>query len=285
MKFQTNSNIITLFEGVVKAIQPYANSNQINLQFETEIKELIVEYHPEQIINDLTQLLCNVIAFTPQTYVVELNISRAVEAESQNLIIEVKNSGANLSRLGEITSGLKNKVSVLPIENQGTVFQLRIPFNLGNTSDVIYSPVKINNHGIPQYYAEIRKRLRSHFANVENLEKAAALKSQTKGVFLQKLNALILSNLGNEDFNTNCLCKGMALSRTQLYRKLKTLTHLPPAQYIQFVRLQKAKEFLQNTSMNVGEVVLKVGFASHSHFTRAFHDQFGINPSFLKNET
>ena len=76
----------------------------------------------------------------------------------------------------------------------------------------------------------------------------------------------------------------MALSRTQLYRKLKVLTHQPPAQYIQFVRLQKAKEYLQNTELNVGEVVLKVGFASHSHFTRAFHDQFGFNPSFLKKD-
>jgi len=285
MKFLTNSNIIPLFSGLVQAIQPYAQSNQINLKFEPEIKKLVVNYHPEEIIGDLTQLLCNVIAFTPQTYSVELNISRAVEEEVQHLIIEVKNNGANLIRLGEITSGLKNKVSVIPIKNSGTVFQLKIPFNLENNTNENKSPVKIDKLGIPQYYAEIRKRLRSHFADVENLEKAAALKSHTNGIFLQKLNALILSNLGNEDFNTNCLCKGMAISRTQLYRKLKTLTYLPPAHYIQFVRLQKAKEFLQNTSMNVGEVVIKVGFASHSHFTRAFHDQFGINPSFLKKET
>lgn len=93
-----------------------------------------------------------------------------------------------------------------------------------------------------------------------------------------------MSNLEREGFDPDCLCKGMALSRTQLYRKLTALTHKPPAQYIQFVRLQKAKEYLQNTEFNVGEVVLKVGFASHSHFTRAFHDQFGFNPSFLKKD-
>lgn len=93
-----------------------------------------------------------------------------------------------------------------------------------------------------------------------------------------------MSNLEHENFDTDCLCKGMALSRTQLYRKLKVLTHKPTAQYIQFVRLHKAKEYLQNTDLNVGEVALKVGFASHSHFTRAFHDQFGFNPSFLKKE-
>jgi len=285
MKFQTTSNIIPLFAGVVQAIRPYAESNQVNLKFEPKIKKLVVDYHPEEIISDLTQLLCNVISFTPQTFSVELSLHKVIEAETPTLIIELKNNGANLRRLSEITYGLKNEVSVVPIKNKGTVFQLRIPFKLGNNQYENHSPSKISNHGIPQYYAEIRKRLRSHFSNVENLEKAAALKSQTEGIFLQKLNALILSNLGNEDFDTDCLCQGIALSRTQLYRKLKPLTHLPPAQYIQFVRLQKAKEFLQNTNMNVGEVVLKVGFASHSHFTRAFHDQFGINPSFLKKET
>ncbi|NQU53750.1 MAG: helix-turn-helix transcriptional regulator [Bacteroidetes bacterium] len=285
MKFQTSSNIIPLFTGVVQAIRPYAESNQVNLKFEPEINKLVVDYHPEEIIRDLTILLCNVISFTPMTFTVELSLCRVIEGKTHNLIIELRNNGANLSRLSEITSGLKNKVSVLPIENNGTVFKLKIPFKPGNNPNEHHSPLKIKNHGIPQYYAEIRKRLRSHFANIENLERAAALKSHTKGIFLQKLNALILTNLSNEDFNTDCLCKGMALSRTQLYRKLKTLTHLPPAQYIQFVRLQKAKEFLQNTNMNVGEVVLKVGFASHSHFTRAFHDQFGINPSFLKKET
>jgi AraC-like DNA-binding protein len=44
------------------------------------------------------------------------------------------------------------------------------------------------------------------------------------------------------------------------------------------MNLRKLNEF------NVGEVVLKVGFSSHSHFTRAFHDQFGFNPSFLKKD-
>lgn len=284
MKFQTRSNIIPLFAGLIQAIRPFADSNQVNLIFEPKVDTLVIDYHPEEIIKDLTMLLCNVISFTPMSYTVELSLGRVIEGETHKLIIELKNDGANLSRLSEITSGLKNEVSVLPVENNGTLFQVTISLNLENNLDENHSPSKINNHGIPQHYSEIRRRLRSYFANVENLERAAALKSQTEGIFLQKLNALIFTNLENEDFNTDCLCKGMALSRTQLYRKLKNLTHLPPAQYIQFVRLQKAKEFLQNTNMNVGEVVLKVGFASHSHFTRAFYDQFGINPSFLKKE-
>lgn len=284
MKFLTRSNIIPLFKGVADAIQPYAKSNQVSLIFKPEITELIVEYHPEIVIHDVTQLLCNIIAFTPQTYRIEMKLNEVVIDDETYLEIGIENDGANLSRITEITAQLNNQVKVTSLEQKGTLYQLYVSYEKPEIQEINNTVSKIDHHGIPAYYAQISKKLRSHFANPENLERAAAYKNQADGVFLQKINALIMSNLEREGFDPDCLCKGVALSRTQLYRKLKALTHQPPAQYIQFVRLQKAKEYLQNTELNVGEVVLKVGFASHSHFTRAFHDQFGFNPSFLKKD-
>ena len=243
-----------------------------------------MEYHPEVIIHDSTQLLCK-IAFTPQTYSIEMTLKEICEDDQKYLEIGIKNDGADLARISEITANLKNRVDVTSLKQNGTRYQL-YSSQPKTEAQGIYSSIskKIAHHGIPAYYA-ISKKLRSHFANPANLERAAAIKNQSDGVFLQKVNALIMSNLERENFDIDCLCKGMALSRTQLYRKLKVLTHKPTAQYIQFIRLQKAREYLQNTDLNVGEVVLKVGFASHSHFTRAFHDQFGFNPSFDKKDT
>lgn len=284
MKFLTRSNIIPLFEGVVEAIQPYAKSNLVSLIFKCEITELIVEYHPEIVIHDVTQLLCNIIAFTPQTYHIEIKLNEVVIDDQSYLEIGIENDGADLSRITEITAQINNKVKVTSLKQNGTLYQLYISHEKPQIEEMKNDLLKIDHYGIPAYYAQISKKLRSHFANLENLERAAAHKDQADGVFLQKINALIIANLEREDFDLDCLCKGMALGRTQLYRKIKALTHQPPAQYIQFVRLQKAKEYLQNTELNVGEVVMKVGFASHSHFTRAFHDQFGFNPSFLKKD-
>lgn len=284
MKFLTYSNIIPLFKGVVDAIQPYAKSNHVSLRFKPEITELIVKYHPEIVIHDVTQLLCNIIAFTPQTYHVEMSLNEVIKDNETYLEIGIKNDGADLARITEITAHINNKVEVTSLKQDGTIYHLYISYSTPEIQKINNDLSKIDHHGIPAYYAQISKKLRSHFANPENLERAAAYKNQADGVFLQKINALIMSNIEREGFDTDCLCKGMALSRTQLYRKLNALTHQPPAQYIQFVRLQKAKEYLQNTEFNVGEVVLKVGFASHSHFTRAFHDQFGFNPSFLKKD-
>jgi AraC-like DNA-binding protein len=285
MKFQTRSNVIPLFKGVVDAIQPYAQSNQVSLIFNPEITELIVEYHPEIVIHDVTQLLCNIIAFTPQTYTIEVTLHEHTEDDETYLVIGIRNDGANLSRITEITAHIKNRIKVTSLSKNATLYQLFFS-QIKPEIQVINNNLsnKIDHHGIPAYYAQISKKLRSHFANPENLQRAAAIKNQFDGVFLQKINAIIMSNLDRESFDTDCLCKAMALSRSQLYRKLKALTYKSSAQYIQFVRLQKAKEYLQNTELNVGEVVLKVGYASHSHFTRAFNDQFGFNPSFLKKD-
>lgn len=284
MKFQTRSNIVPLFEGVAVAIQPFARSNLVSLIFKREISELIMEYHPEIIIHDITQLLCNIIVFTPQTYHIEVKLNEVIMDNQSYLEICIENDGADLSRITEITAQLSYRVKVTSLKQNGTLYQLYIPYEKPHLEEIKNDLFKIDHYGIPAYYAQISKKLRSHFANLENFERAAAYKNQADGVFLQKINALIISNLEREDFDLDGLCKGVALGRTQLYRKIKALTHQPPAQYIQFVRLQKAKEYLQNTELNVGEVVMKVGFASHSHFTRAFHDEFGFNPSFLKKD-
>lgn len=133
----------------------------------------------------------------------------------------------------------------------------------------------------PPYYKEISKRLMSYFDNVENLEKYAHEKGHSEGAFLKKANKIIKSNLENHNFKVDEFASRMALSRTQLFRKIKSLTKMSPSGYILFFRLQIAKELLQSNEedLNVTEVSYRVGFISRSHFTRSFQKQFGFNPS------
>jgi AraC-like DNA-binding protein len=125
------------------------------------------------------------------------------------------------------------------------------------------------------------KRLTTHFSNTENLEKAAELKSSGEGVFLKKVNVVINAHISDSEFKVDALANAMALSRTQLFRKIKVLTQKSPQQYLRFVRLEKAKRLLQATDkdMNVSEVCYETGFASKSHFTRSFQKEFGFSPS------
>ncbi|MGB5360111.1 MAG: AraC family transcriptional regulator, partial [Eudoraea sp.] len=133
----------------------------------------------------------------------------------------------------------------------------------------------------PAYYKAINKRLTTHFSNLSNLEDSAMQKGNKEGVFLKKVNTVINSNMESEDFNVSALASAMALSRTQLFRKLKALTKMSPSQYVLFFRLQTAKQLLQSNKedLNVSDVCYRTGFSSKSHFTRSFNKQFGFNPS------
>jgi AraC-like DNA-binding protein len=282
MKFRTKSNIVLLFKGIIAAIQPFALSNQVKLTFSSTSKRMNLIYNPAQIIHDVTELLCNVIAFTPQNYSVETKLSELKKNSEYFLFYEVQNDGANLLKIKEITQGLHYECTVSSPEVRKTLYRLRISEFEPDENVVDGSTHKLNAQEVPEMYAKVCKELQSYFRNIQSIEKFAARKSHQQGVFIQKLNAIIQTNLDKEELCISQLCDGLALSRTQLYRKMKKITHLSPACYIQFYRLQKAKDLLQNTGLNVSEVVYNVGFSSHSHFTRAFHSQFGINPSSLK---
>jgi transcriptional regulator GlxA family with amidase domain len=137
-------------------------------------------------------------------------------------------------------------------------------------------------NNLPVFYTEIQKRLQFHFTQAEKLVAALAENRPREAAFLQKINALIKANFKNEAFDTNALCKAMAMSRTQLFRRLKPLIRQAPAKYIKTIRLQKAKELLETTDLTVGEVSFKTGFQTLSHFTKVFQLQYGVLPSVFR---
>lgn len=70
------------------------------------------------------------------------------------------------------------------------------------------------------------------------------------------------------------------VSERQLFREIKRLTGLTPNQYIQEVRLQKARHLLQHGAFNtLAEVAYAVGFETPSYFTKIFEAHFGKHPS------
>jgi DNA-binding response OmpR family regulator len=97
--------------------------------------------------------------------------------------------------------------------------------------------------------------------------------------FVQKVENVILDNLDNDAFNIEQLASEVRLSRSQLHRKIKSLTGMSTSIYVRSVRLHKAKELLNTTDMNISEVAYAVGFSSPVYFSQVFKDTFGLSPS------
>lgn len=283
MEFKVTADLIPLFRGLVTGLQPFAAAQEVGLVFKAEVASLHASYNPEQTLSEITVLLSRVITFTPQSHTVLVSIGRC-EFHMDHSTLSIENSGVDLSKLGEILSAVRNGLSVERLE-KGTRFIVSVPtLKASNT----HNQAKLNGALLPKqypmYHAVINKRLASHFSNTTNLENAAEKKGPNEGVFLKKVNAVIHSHISDTCFKVDSLANAMALSRTQLFRKIKALTQMSPQQYLRFVRLETAKKLLQSKDqdLNVSEVCYAVGFASKSHFTRSFQKEFGFNPSEYK---
>ena len=285
MEFKVTADLVPLFRGLVTGLQPFASAQEVDLVFESKLASLHASYNPEEALSEITVLLSRIITFTPQSYCVKVSVGKCKE-NIDRCILAIENTGVDLSKLGEILSAVKNGLLV-ERQKQGTRFIVSI---LTNPHSAIVQKTNVNGTLLPKkypnYYSTVVKRLTRHFSNTENLEKAADLKSRSEGVFLRKVNAVINSHISDPDFKVDTLASAMALSRTQLFRKVKGLTQKSPQRYLRFVRLEKAKKLLQSKDkdLNVSEVCYSVGFASKSHFTRSFQKEFGFNPSeFVKS--
>ena len=96
--------------------------------------------------------------------------------------------------------------------------------------------------------------------------------------FVDRLNQIIENNLKNEKFGVSELAREIGTSRTNLYQKVKSITHKSVSRFISEIRLKKAMELLKQTSLNVSEVAYEVGFGSPTYFIKCFHDYYGFPP-------
>ena len=116
--------------------------------------------------------------------------------------------------------------------------------------------------------------LKSAGIEVESIDKA----------FVDKYIAIVKENISNPDFNIDQLCKELAISRANLYRKVKAITTLSPAEMIRNIRLECASELLRNSQLTATEIAIQVGFGSYSHFSDFFKSIYGISPKKYKEQ-
>jgi len=129
---------------------------------------------------------------------------------------------------------------------------------------------------------ELRKQLRERYTSMELLPQTNNRAFQAEDTFMMKIRGIMELHLDDDQFGIHELCKEIGMSRAQLYRKFKSLTNKTVNEYLINFRLFKAKEMLLTSGLNVSEVAYEVGFKNLSHFSRAFREVFGQNPSDLK---
>jgi AraC family transcriptional regulator, carnitine catabolism transcriptional activator len=75
------------------------------------------------------------------------------------------------------------------------------------------------------------------------------------------------------------LSAGVGVTPRQLQRLFATHLKVSPAVFYQRLRLEKARELLQQTTLNTTAVAVACGFSSVSHFSRSYKCLFQVSPT------
>lgn len=128
-----------------------------------------------------------------------------------------------------------------------------------------------------------REKLRFYYTNnILNIEDGEFGVSEQD--FLKKLNDLIEKNLDNSDYTVEDLARSLTISRVQLYRKVKAILGISVSDHINNMRLDKSKELLKKSELNISEIAYAVGFSSPNYFSTSFKNKFGVTPKEYKSK-
>ncbi len=101
--------------------------------------------------------------------------------------------------------------------------------------------------------------------------------------FYRKFVETIKAQLGNADLSVDDLASEMRLSKSQLGRKIKSLTNYTPVEIIRTIRVNEARRLLTTTEKSISEIAFGVGFSLPAYFSKCFRDAFGETPTELRS--
>ena len=97
--------------------------------------------------------------------------------------------------------------------------------------------------------------------------------------FLRLATDLIYREMKNPDFTPTMLSEELAISMSQLNKKLNAITGYPTSTYILQVKLSNAKKLLSNESKTIGEIAAECGIYDVNYFSRVFKRHTGFTPT------
>jgi DNA-binding response OmpR family regulator len=100
--------------------------------------------------------------------------------------------------------------------------------------------------------------------------------------FLDALREAIYKRMNDTHLKMDDLGADMNISRVQLYRKVKALTGVSPAELLRQIRMQQAYKLLHTTDKTIQEIAYEIGFGTPGYFSSCFKKQYGKYPTELR---
>ena len=138
--------------------------------------------------------------------------------------------------------------------------------------------LKLNN------LLELRQKIQAHLMDFPQNDGGQTPLFPKEDAFLQELQSTVLSKISDETFGIPEICEALAISRSQLHRKLKAITGKSASLVIRSIRLNEARNRLLETEQTIMEIAYQVGFSNPSYFSTVFSETFGMSPSEMREK-
>lgn len=123
-----------------------------------------------------------------------------------------------------------------------------------------------------------RRAIRQKFSNEPDIDLDSLALNVHETKFVEKVNSYITQNISNPDLSVEMLALELGLSRSQLFRKIRSVFETTPSEIIRIERLKYSKKVLLELNFNINEVADHVGFKSTPYFITSFKKYYGITP-------
>lgn len=161
-------------------------------------------------------------------------------------------------------------LSVRECYQAGADVCLEKPFGLELLPDIL--TMAIRNRELAFHYSR----------RLTLLPEAYVAKESEPEFFMHRVNRFIRERIDQMELQVSLLAEEMAMSVSQLDRRIMRIAGCSPKQYIRDYRMKVAYELLAERQGNITEVANLTGFRSVSYFSTKFRERFGVPPSQYK---
>ena len=100
--------------------------------------------------------------------------------------------------------------------------------------------------------------------------------------FMERLLEFMERNMDNAQLAVDDIAAAMDVSRSILYRKLKTITGCSPVDFIREIRIKRAVQLIETGEFTFSQIAYMTGFNDPKYFGKCFKKQTGMNPTEYK---
>jgi len=116
----------------------------------------------------------------------------------------------------------------------------------------------------------------SPYAALEQFE-GKLIRKEDKDL-MARITRIIQDHIDDETLSLDFIASETALSKMQLYRKMKDVFGQTPTEYIRSIRLKNSEKLLKTTNKTVQEIMYVCGFNNKAYFYREFAKKYHLTP-------